>query len=88
MNKMLAALTLLLLSAPLFAQSKAKPVDVTVHQVNDRRTSGSFSQLSITLELPKIASADVAASRSACLGETPSVSIRTKPSRTASRTPW
>lgn len=63
MNKTLAALTLLLLSAPLFAQSKAKPVDVTVHQVNDRRTSGSFSQLSITLELPKIASADVAASR-------------------------
>jgi hypothetical protein len=35
----------------------------TVRQVNDRRTNGSFSQLLITLELPKVKSGDVAASR-------------------------
>lgn len=38
-------------------------VDVAVHRVNDRRTNGSFSQLQIVLDLPKIKSADVAASR-------------------------
>ena len=38
----------------------AQPV---VKQVNDRRTNGSFSALSITMELPNINSKDVAASR-------------------------
>jgi hypothetical protein len=38
----------------------AQPV---VKQVNDRRTNGSFSALSITVELPNIKSKDVAASR-------------------------
>lgn len=38
-------------------------VDVAVHRVNDRRTNGSFSQLDVVLDLPKIKSADVAASR-------------------------
>jgi len=51
---------LALFALPLLAQPK---VDVTVKQVNDRRTNGSFSQLMITLELPKVPSPDVAASR-------------------------
>lgn len=38
-------------------------VDVAVSRVNDRRTSGSFSQLDIVLELPKIKAAEIAASR-------------------------
>jgi hypothetical protein len=38
-------------------------VDVAVHRVNDRRSGGSFAQLDITVELPKIKSTDVAASR-------------------------
>jgi hypothetical protein len=36
---------------------------VTVQQINDRRTNGSFSHLSISLELPKIRSTEVEASR-------------------------
>lgn len=47
---------LLLAAMPVAAQ-------VTVSQVNDRRTSGSFSHLMITLELPKVKSGDVAAAR-------------------------
>jgi hypothetical protein len=49
------------LALTLFATSL--PLEVTVQQVNDRRTSGSFSQLAITLQLPKIKSTDVVASR-------------------------
>lgn len=37
--------------------------DTTIQRVNDRRTSGHFSQLDVVMELPKIKSADVAASR-------------------------
>ncbi|HEV7767728.1 MAG TPA: hypothetical protein VGQ76_22185, partial [Thermoanaerobaculia bacterium] len=58
----LAALALVILAASLSAQ-KPTPIDVTVHQVNDRRTTGSFSQLAITLELPKIKSSEITASR-------------------------
>lgn len=58
----LASLALALFATSLLAQKPA-PVDVTVQQVNDRRTSGSFSQLSITLELPKLRSTEIAASR-------------------------
>ena len=54
--KSIAALSLLF-TAALAAQ------DVTVKQVNDRRTMGSFAALSISLELPKVKSSDVAASR-------------------------
>ena len=57
MKKLLA---LALFSLPLFAQPK---LDVNVKQVNDRRTKGSFSQLMITVELPKLKNAEVAASR-------------------------
>jgi len=57
MKKLLA---IALFAAPLLAQSKA---DTTVKQVNDRRTSGSFSQLMITIELPGVKSSEVAASR-------------------------
>jgi hypothetical protein len=60
MKKLLA---LALFSTSLAAQTKSKPIDVTVSQINDRRTSGSFSQLVITLELPSVKSADVAAAR-------------------------
>lgn len=56
MNTMLNAL----IASTLFA---ATLVDVAVHRVNDRRTGGSFSQLDIVLDLPKIKSAEVAASR-------------------------
>jgi hypothetical protein len=48
----------LLLAIPLAAQN------VTVKQVNDRRTSGQFfAQLVISLDLPKVHASDVAASR-------------------------
>jgi hypothetical protein len=51
----------LLIASSVAAQSK---IDTVVDQVNDRRTSGSsFSQLAITVKLPKIQNADVAASR-------------------------
>jgi hypothetical protein len=60
--KTIVAFALTLFAATLAAQ-KASPVDVKVQQVNDRRTSGSFSRLTINMELPKIRSADVEASR-------------------------
>lgn len=59
MNKLPA---LILLFAALVAQAQ-KPTEVKLERVNDRRTNGSFSQLTITLELPKIRSSEVAASR-------------------------
>jgi hypothetical protein len=57
------ALALALTAVPLLAQPKPAPVEVKVQQVNDRRTSGSFSQLTIKLDLPKIRSSEVDASR-------------------------
>jgi hypothetical protein len=60
--KKLLAVALILFGNAAIAQQGGK-VDVAVRQVNDRRTNGSFSQLGITLELPKVKSADVAASR-------------------------
>ncbi len=59
--KNVAAFALTLFATTLAAQPK--PVEVKVQQVNDRRTNGSFSRLSIDLALPKIRSADVEASR-------------------------
>ena len=56
-------IALALFAASVVAQPKATPVEVSIKQVNDRRTSGSFSQLTISLELPKISSRDVEASR-------------------------
>ncbi|MEO8379224.1 MAG: hypothetical protein ABI779_06135 [Acidobacteriota bacterium] len=50
----------------LFTTSAAlaqKPADVTIQQVIDRRSNGSFAELSITLQLPKVMSSQVAASR-------------------------
>ena len=58
--KSLALLLALLCALPLAAQAK---IDTVVDQINDRRTGGSFSQLSIMLKLPKIQTGDVAASR-------------------------
>ena len=58
---MKTAIALLLLSAA--TALAQKPVDVTVQQVNDRRTNGSFAQLTLSLQLPKVKSAEVAASR-------------------------
>jgi hypothetical protein len=62
MNKTIAALALAAaLTSPLLAQ---KPAEVEITQVNDRRTSGQFfAHLTIALELPKVHSSDVAASR-------------------------
>lgn len=60
MRRLFVAVTLAFVALPLFAQ---KPVEVTVRQINDRRSTGHFAQLTISLELPKIRSADVAASR-------------------------
>lgn len=61
MKKTLLAI---LLAAPLaFAQPKPKPSDVVISQVNDRRGSGPFAQLTISLELPGVRSSDVAATR-------------------------
>ena len=50
-------------TASMDAQPKPAPVEVKVQQINDRRTSGSFSQLTIKLDLPKIRSSEVDASR-------------------------
>ncbi|MDP9192484.1 MAG: hypothetical protein M3P06_12360 [Acidobacteriota bacterium] len=50
-------------AATTFAQPKAAPIEVSIKQVNDRRTNGSFASLTISLELPKISSRDVEASR-------------------------
>src|SRR5687768_16459983 len=61
--KTIAAFVLALSAASLLAQPKPTPVEVTVQQVNDRRTNGSFSHLTISLELPKIRSTEVEASR-------------------------
>jgi hypothetical protein len=58
-----AALAALLLLAPLLRAQSSRPAEVTVRAVNDRRTSGSFAQLDIRLELPKVRSSEVAASR-------------------------
>jgi hypothetical protein len=55
MKRAFASMSIVLLAASLSAQ--------TVRQVNDRRTKGSFSQLTITIELPKVKAGDVAASR-------------------------
>lgn len=60
MKKTIVLVLLLSLSVAASAQQK---IDVSVKQVNDRRTKGFFSQLGISLELPKIPSAEVAASR-------------------------
>ncbi|HEY0591097.1 MAG TPA: hypothetical protein VGF40_04985 [Thermoanaerobaculia bacterium] len=54
------AFALLLVALPASAQQKT---EVTVKQVNDRRSKGFFSELTLALELPKLRSADVAASR-------------------------
>jgi hypothetical protein len=61
MNKTIVALAIAALASPLFAQ---KPAEVTIKQVNDRRTSGTFfAELTISLELPKVRAMDVAAAR-------------------------
>lgn len=56
--KTLIALTLVLSSSAVAAQEA-----LVVRQVNDRRTNGFFAQLALSVEMPKIKSADVAASR-------------------------
>jgi hypothetical protein len=53
---------MLVLLAATLAQAQ-KPVDVRIQQVNDRRTAGSFAQLTVALELPSVKSSTVAASR-------------------------
>lgn len=58
--KTLVSLALVLISVAANAQQK---IDVAVKQVNDRRSAGFFAQLALSLELPKVQSADVAASR-------------------------
>jgi len=60
MKKLLALALLLCVAPPAPAATNAT---VTVKQVQDRRTKGSFSQLMISIEMPGIPSADVAASR-------------------------
>lgn len=62
MNRILNAAGSLLIAIPLVAQS-AKPVDMNVKRVADRRSTGSFASLSITVELPKIKSGEVGAWR-------------------------
>lgn len=59
--KTITVFALAITAASLAAQPK--PVEVKVQQVNDRRTNGSFSHLTIGLELPKILSSDVEAAR-------------------------
>lgn len=61
MKSTIASLVLLVLALPSFAQ-KAKSVDAAVKMVQDRRNA-SFGQLHLTLELPSIASGDLASAR-------------------------
>lgn len=58
--KTILTVAFVILTVAAEAQQK---IDVAVKQVNDRRTSGSFSMLGVTLDLPKIQSSEVAASR-------------------------
>lgn len=59
--KKIAAVVFVLISIGAEAQQK---IDLTVRQVNDRRTTGGFfNNLSIAVELPKLKSAEIAASR-------------------------
>ncbi|HUP62420.1 MAG TPA: hypothetical protein VNA69_18590 [Thermoanaerobaculia bacterium] len=70
MKKMIALVLVLSFSIAASAQQK---IDVAVKQVNDRRSKGFFAELVISLELPKIQSSEVAASRvlvSAAVDET------------------
>jgi len=60
MNRILASLLLTLLGTAAVAQSR---IDVQINQVNDRRSKGFFSRLTIALDLPKVRSTDVVASR-------------------------
>ena len=60
MKRLFVTLCAVLFCIPLLAQDKT---EVAVSQVNDRRTNGSFSHLTIGLDLPKVRSADVSASR-------------------------
>lgn len=62
MRNAFALLTVALFALPVFAQ-KAKPIDFVVDQVNDRRSPGPFSELTINLKLPKLQTTEVAASR-------------------------
>jgi hypothetical protein len=61
-HRSIVTLSAVLVAATLHAQS-GKPIQPTVTQVNDRRTSGFFSRLNLVVELPNIHSADFAASR-------------------------
>jgi hypothetical protein len=58
--KKLIVLTLVLLSTAASAQQK---LDVVVKQVHDRRANGFFSELTISMTLPKVRANEVAASR-------------------------
>lgn len=61
MKHALTFVLLVLVCVPVVAQST--PVEPVVKMVQDRRTGGSFSQLTLSVELPKIKSSQVAASR-------------------------
>lgn len=60
MKKILIVLSLL---ATLSAAAQPKPVDVVVQHINDRRSGGSFSELTIAMQLQGVQSSQVAASR-------------------------
>lgn len=60
---MIALGILTLVGTALAAPPKSKTIEVKVGQVNDRRSSGSFSSLNLTLQLPSVPTKDVAASR-------------------------
>jgi hypothetical protein len=56
-------IVLALLGAALSLPAQPKPIDAVVQQINDRRTSGSFAQLMIAVQLPGVPSSQVVASR-------------------------
>jgi len=58
----LALLALTLAAAPVVV-AQPQPIDTSVQQVFDRRSHGFFADCTITLELPKIKSSEVEASR-------------------------
>lgn len=60
---LLAASTLSAQSSKKGKSSGSSPIDVTVSQIHDRRTSSFFSQLDITLQLQGISEADISAAR-------------------------
>jgi hypothetical protein len=64
-------------------QAQPKPVEVSIEQVNDRRSKGFFSELNLSLELPKVKSSEVTASRVVVQAATDDTGVDLRPEDTS-----